>query len=339
MRTVGVANREAFRYFVQEMADAKPLSVVIAGGTGRLGRELAKRLQPTCAVRVLTTSPAGPEGQPPGPGQWSCDLLSIPQTEVALAGADVAVFLARVSRPPARLVQADDADLDALMADSFARAAARSSVKRIVFFAADGDLREALLRASGLPLSVLRGGGGDPVAALLELVLQGEPGERVLSPCKEPEAEVRAMRPGVLVCSVQKYVLPQAWTARDVADGYFTWLSGGLPLMRVEHLEQNVIVRSAGVPVLMLRHSPGSSERDSAVLDVFDGALVGRARGSARLEFRVMLTGGAVFTVLHGFTPSLPWPVYRVTQALAHSSSMKRFGRWLSAQGPRNAAA
>lgn len=319
------------------MPEARRLRVVIAGGTGRLGSALAQRLQATCEVTQLGSGPAA-EGAS-SPGQWPCDLLSIPQCEVALAGADVAVFLARVSRPPAKLVQADAADLELLMADSFARAAPRTSVKRLVFFACEGvDPREAVLRASRLPLSVLRGGGDDPAGALAELVRSPEATEKVCGGWKPAAPEAREAKPGVLVCSVQKYPLPEGWTAADVAEGYFAWLANGLPLMSVERLEQNVIVRSAGIPVLMLRHSPGSSEPDSAVLDVFDGALVSRG-GGARLEFRVRLTGGYVYTVLHGFTPSLPWPMYRVTQALAHTTSMKRFGRWLGAQGPRDAAA
>lgn len=299
-----------------------------------MGRELTQRLESRCDVRVLTTERA-PLAVSKHAG-WRCDLLSIPQTEVALAGADVAVFLARVSRPPARLVQATAEELETLMADSLARAAPRTSVKRIVLFACESDdFRVPLLQRSGLPLSVLRGGGDDPAGALADLVFSAEPVEQALPPWRAPAQAAAPARPGVLVCSVQRHELPRGWTARDVADGYFTWLVDGLPLVGVERLEQNIVVRASGIPVLMLRHAPGASEPGSAVLAVYDGLLVKRGTTGARLEFRVPLTGGCVYTVLHGFSPSLPWPVYRLTQALAHTSSMRSFGRWLGAQTQR----
>lgn len=325
------------------MPDAHALRVVVAGGTGRLGTALAPRLASDCEVRLLTPSAGVDEGDAPGqPGvrRWSCDLLSIPDTEVALAGADVLVYLAQVSRPPARLVQADREDLELLMADAVARAAPRTSVRRLVLFArGPDDPREAVLRRSGLPLTVLRGGGPDPVAALADLVRADasstEP-ERLL-PAWTPEPRGRlAPRQGVLVCSVQRFECPRGWSARDVADGYFTWLTDALPLVKAQRLEQNVVVRTTGLPVLMLRHAPGASEDGSVTLDVHDGLLVGRG-APATLEFRVV--GADVFVVLNGFTPALPWPVFRATQALIHSSTMKRFGRWLESQAPRAEAA
>ncbi len=324
------------------MSEARPLKVVIAGGTGFLGQQLARRLAETCEVRALTAEPGVNEGDAPGrPGlrRWSCDLLSIPDTEVALAGADVLVFLARVSRPPARLVQAASKDLELLMADSVARAAPRTSVKRLVVFACGvADPREPVLRTSGLPVAVLRGGGSDPVEALRALTLADAATEQVLPDWTAPERTKQPARPGVLVCSVQRFELPRGWTAKDVSEGYFEWLTGAMPLVRAEKLERNVIVRTAGIPVLMLRHAEGASEAESVALDVHDGALVRRGV-PATLEFRALPKEQAVYAILHGFSPSLPWPVYRVTQALAHASTMKRFGRWLAAQRPRSEAA
>jgi uncharacterized protein YbjT (DUF2867 family) len=324
------------------MSEARPLRVVIAGGTGFLGQQLARILSATCEVRALTAEPHVNEGDEPGkPGlrRWSCDLLSIPDTEVALAGADVVVFLARVSRPPARLVQAVPADLERLMADSVARAAPRTSVKKLVFFACEAaDPREPVLRSSGLPVAVLRGGGPDPAQALAALTVADAATEQLLPAWSPPARSKQPARPGVLVCSVQRFDLPRGWSAKDVADGYFEWLSSGLPLVRAEKLERNVIVRTAGIPVLMLRHAEGASESESCALDVHDGALVRRGV-PATLEFRALPKEQAVYAILHGFSPALPWPVYRVTQALAHTSSMKRFGRWLAAQTPRSEAA
>jgi len=269
---------------------------------------------------------------PTGVTSWRCDLLSVPQTEVALAGADVGVFLARTSRPPARLVQADVAVLDVLLADSFARAAPRTSVKRLVTFTpGEADAREAVLRASGLPVSVLRGGGADPVAALVALVDHEAEREDVQG-AWTPAAQASKERAAGLVCSVQRYPVAPGFTAADVAWAYVAWLGRAVPLVRAQRVDGCAIIRAAGQPVLMLRHAPGRSERDSFVFEVRDGVLTDTAGGVGRLEFRVLLDRSALVASLQDFAPSLPWPVYRMTQAIAHGAVMRRFGKWLATQ-------
>lgn len=318
---------------------APALTVAIAGADGHLGRALVERLAAKHRVVALSRRPAPPP-PPAGATSWSCDLLSIPQTEVALAGADVAVFLARTSRPPARLVQADAQVLDLLLADSFARAAPRTSVKRLVTFTCGvTDDTERLLRASGLPLSVLRGGGEDPVAALAELVEAEAAREESKPAWTAPAPDGKRERADGLVCSVQRYPVPAGWTAADVAWAYVGWLDTAVPLVRVERVDGCAIIRAAGTPVLMLRHAAGRSEPDSFVFEVRDGMLADAAGGPGRFEFRVLLDQSALVASLNDYTPALPWPVYRVTQAIAHGAVMRRFGRWLAAQPPPGARA
>ena len=52
-----------------------------------------------------------------------------------------------------------------------------------------------------------------------------------------------------------------------------------------------------------------------------------------RLEFRVVNDGAAVLAAIHDFAPSLPWPIYKLTQARAHLWVMRRFGRHLARIG------
>jgi hypothetical protein len=48
-----------------------------------------------------------------------------------------------------------------------------------------------------------------------------------------------------------------------------------------------------------------------------------------RLEFREVLNGTAIIAALHEFIPSLPWNIYRFTQALLHLFVMKCFSKHL----------
>ncbi len=294
--------------------------LVIAGGSGRLGTLLQAALQGDFEVRVLTTS-----APPPA---WRCDLTSIAEAEIALAGAHTVVFLAKVAKSPARLTQGATVDLDLLMADSISRAAARVGAAHLVFFACgESDPREAILRASGIKTSVLRGGGPDPVAALVELI--NEPQDRVLPPWSASEDVLASGPRASQVWSIQRFERPADASAAALARTYFEWLPGAVPLMRVERVEQTWLLSTLGVETLILRHSPGRSELDCFVLDLVGGALVAEPRG--RFEFRV-LRDGSFCVALIDFAPSLPWPVYRATQALAHARVMRSFGKALEAK-------
>jgi uncharacterized protein YbjT (DUF2867 family) len=138
------------------------LRVAVAGASGFVGRALLALLAERCAVVALSRRPpdskrapsgvAIPVGAPPAPGVvWRrCDLFSLLDTEAALAGCDVAIYLVHSMLPAARLVQGRFEDLDLLLADDFARAAARAGVRRIIYLGGlvpEGDPRDTALSA------------------------------------------------------------------------------------------------------------------------------------------------------------------------------------------------
>ncbi len=166
---------------------ARTSTVLIAGATGFVGRSLAARLAGRCRVIGLTRSPIAP---PPHPGiEWRrCDLFSLLECEAALDGADQAVFLVHSMLPSAPLTQGAFQDLDLVIADNFARAAAQAGVRQIVYL---GGLTpdipglsshlvsrlevEETLRARGVPVTTLRAGlivgaGGSSFEILVRLV-------------------------------------------------------------------------------------------------------------------------------------------------------------------------
>lgn len=141
--------------------------MVVAGASGFVGSALLPVLADECDVVALSRSVSAPL---PGVRWQGCDLFSLLQTERALAGADYAVYLVH-SMLPARLTQARFEDMDFILADNFARSAARAGVKQIVYLGGiipdDAQLSrhlasrlevERVLAARGVPVTSLRAG-------------------------------------------------------------------------------------------------------------------------------------------------------------------------------------
>lgn len=161
------------------------LRVVIAGGSGFVGQALAQELKLECTVSVLSRS--GTSADPEVRGH-SADLFSLLQTERAVNGHDVAVYLVHSMNPTARLTQAHFEDLDLIMADNFARACALAGIKHIVYLGGlipenttlsrhlESRLEtERALAAHGTPVTAVRaglilGGAGSSFRILLNVV-------------------------------------------------------------------------------------------------------------------------------------------------------------------------
>jgi len=162
------------------------LAVAVAGASGFVGRALVRDLLPDHRVIALGRSAA--EAEPGGPETRVCDLYSLSMSEEALAGVDVGVYLVHSMMPSSRLVQADFQDLDLILADNFARAAARNGLARIVYLGGllpeQGELSphlasrrevEQALGAHGVPVTCVRAGlvigaGGSSLEILVKLV-------------------------------------------------------------------------------------------------------------------------------------------------------------------------
>jgi hypothetical protein len=306
------------------------MSRVVIAGAGALGKALAEQLSATHDVRAVRQSGGLPA--PAGRLTWhQADLTTMHGAEVALTGAHAVVLLAQARRAPARLQRASLDDLDRLIGDSVARAAKLVGARHLVVFACgDDDARIPLLEKSGVPLSVLRGGAPDPLP-LLAAMVESEPGASSTTPSwagSSPEAR----KPSIATCSIQRYPRPAGWSALDVARAHFKWLPSAAPLVKTTEHEGVFTISAAGVRALVLRLDPGRSCEDCAWLSIVDGALANRSTSDARFEFRVLLDGATVMASVIGYRPSLPWPVYRFTQALIHERVMRRFGGWLSEQ-------
>lgn len=283
---------------------------VVIAGAGSLGTALAKRLEGKHEVRLA-----------------KAELTSLPSTEIALAGAQTVVHLSRAASPVARLPRASTTDLDLLIADTLARATKLVGATHLIHFASGADdARIALLERSGATLSVIRGGG---VEALEEAI--DTPGNKDGTPHAPSERDANKP-PRFGTCSVQRYKRPSGWKAIDLARAYFRWLPSDVPMVRTTELNGVFTIYTAGVRTLVLRLVPGRSSEDLAWFEIADGALRAAKQPSddARLEFRVLLDGTTALAAMIDFAPSLPFFIYRFTQAAMHERVMRRFGDWLS---------
>lgn len=137
------------------------------------------------------------------------------------------------------------------------------------------------------------------------------------------------------VRSVQRLPLPPGKDALWVKDHFVEWLPRFLaPLVRVRSEAQSLrfCVISARLVMLELEPSEERSHPDRQLLYIKRGLLVARGK-QGRLELRVVLRRKFVLAALHDYKPSLPWFVYKYTQAVLHLFVMKAFGKELMAGG------
>jgi len=148
--------------------------VAVAGASGFVGSALLPVLAADFDVVALRRTPAT---ELPGVRWQRCDLFSLLQTERALEGADYAVYLVH-SMLPARLTQARFEDMDFILADNFARAAARAGVKQILYLGGiiPDDSRLSRHLASRLEVEIVLAARGVPVTSLRAGLIVGPQG-------------------------------------------------------------------------------------------------------------------------------------------------------------------
>jgi uncharacterized protein YbjT (DUF2867 family) len=147
------------------------LRIAVAGASGFVGRQLCEQLAQEHQVVAISRQSQDPNRDwKNGIISRRADLFSLKQIEEALQGADIAVYLIHSMLPANRLTQGSFADLDAILADNFARAAKRQGVKRIIYLGGlipgeglsphlSSRLEvEWILASQGTPLITLRAG-------------------------------------------------------------------------------------------------------------------------------------------------------------------------------------
>lgn len=133
------------------------------------------------------------------------------------------------------------------------------------------------------------------------------------------------------VRSIQRLVLPPGRNADWAAHEYFNWLPQFFSTLIRVKLEENKAIFylfHPNIQILILEISRERSTPDRMLMYVVGGLLSG-IQDRGRLEFREVLNRRYVISALHEFRPSLPWWIYRWTQAIVHIIVMYAFGEHL----------
>jgi uncharacterized protein YbjT (DUF2867 family) len=111
------------------------MKIAIAGASGFVGQMLIEDLKDEHEIIALGRSQKQIEvAAGNNQVEWrSCDLFSLLQTEQALIGAEIGIYLVHSMLTRAKLTQSTFEDCDLLLADNFARAAQKVGLKRIVY--------------------------------------------------------------------------------------------------------------------------------------------------------------------------------------------------------------
>lgn len=139
------------------------------------------------------------------------------------------------------------------------------------------------------------------------------------------------------VRSVQRLQLPRGITAEQAAQLYFRWLPAFFwSFLRAEITNDVCVFRFSFFrrPLLKLEYSSDRSQTDRQLFYANSGLLVSPLSKRGRLEFREGVSGDFLLTAIHQFVPSLPWFIYKYSQALMHVFVMNSFGRFLAKQVP-----
>ncbi len=226
---------------------------------------------------------------PYDPDSWRRALEGLPAARCSLAPV----------WPRERLLQGEPGDLLLLRADSLARAAQDSKASLWIEVGADRQVLD-LLRAHGVTLTPA------PDAPLLAPWSGGN---------------VTGVR------SVQRLSVPSGRDAAWLLDAYLDWLDG-LPGIRVRRTASEIGFHAAGLRALHFGAIQRSEGR--AWLPLLGGRLSSEHKGDpCSLELRLLPGGREAMIAVHHYRPSLPWALYRATQAKVHLLAVEGFSRSL----------
>ncbi|MBH47463.1 MAG: epimerase [Halobacteriovorax sp.] len=131
------------------------------------------------------------------------------------------------------------------------------------------------------------------------------------------------------VRSIQRLPSLPSLEARDLANEYMLWLPKFFKFfIKVIIHNQKAYFKCLGFTLLELTHIEQRSNSTRHLFFITGGVLCKR-HDHGWLEFRQINNRKWTISAIHEFVPTLPWWIYRFTQAPLHSFVMKRFGRYL----------
>jgi len=136
------------------------------------------------------------------------------------------------------------------------------------------------------------------------------------------------------VRSIQRLTNPYHQSPMEICDLYINWLPLYLKnVVRVSSINDKLIFKFLWFkkPLLILLKINTINEIDRVKLHIVGGLLT-KTKDTGWLEFRQVSGGKYTLASINEFIPSIPWYIYRYTQAVIHLLVMKRFNLFLENQ-------
>lgn len=144
--------------------------ILLTGASGYIGSHLMNKLKDNYEIIAISRNIENKSNE--HNVTWkAADLFDLNEITEVMEGIDIAIYLVHSMMPSAKLTQASFEDMDALLADNFAKAASYNKVQHIVFMSGlipntselSPHLRsrlecEQILGSYGVPVSTLRAG-------------------------------------------------------------------------------------------------------------------------------------------------------------------------------------
>lgn len=129
------------------------------------------------------------------------------------------------------------------------------------------------------------------------------------------------------VSSIQRMHSGKKMTAHEVSEEYFQWLPVFLnPFIQVAREGEHVYFRFfKKITLLILTRSEERSDESREIYYITGGVLSRKKHFNERIEFRWIESSSCFLIALLNFNPSLPWFIYKFTQAIVHLLVMNRF--------------
>ncbi len=139
------------------------------------------------------------------------------------------------------------------------------------------------------------------------------------------------------VRSIQRLATDIKLSAHEIADEYLRWLPSAIPFMvKVKKEKDFIIFYLLGLlPLLKLQYIPDTKMKDRAKFHVIGGLLT-KTKNTGWLEFRTVANSKYLLASINEFIPSLPWYLYKHTQAPVHKYVMNKFGKYLASKAIRD---
>lgn len=134
------------------------------------------------------------------------------------------------------------------------------------------------------------------------------------------------------VRSIQRLSNPKHLSEEEVSDLYLSWLPKFFKFFIQAYKEKDLVsLKVTGMtrPLLVLQKMQSTSDLDRIKFHIVGGILCAR-EDKGWLEFRLVANGKYTLVSINEFIPSLPWYIYRYSQAPFHAVVMCYFGKYLS---------